>query len=299
MVGEGEDITPPYATDAAVILDGRSKSGTALTQNNVLAINNMGVNLAAMKADGSLGLGTHMPSGKLHVHASSGRHAFFTYGNVAVENASLEIGNGTNSTGLYLPYIKGRGHNPGHTFGLYLVGESEDVTSPGSYEAAVILDGRTKTNTRVNNANVLAINSMGINLAVVKADGSMGIGTGVTHGHKLAVAGSGLFTKVVVKQQSAWPDFVFEPEYHLQPLSELAAYIREYKHLPEIPTAADISRDGQDLGEMNRKLLQKVEELTLYIIRQDEAAKSAAARLAELEMKLEKLNMMMQKESSK
>lgn len=240
--------------------------------------------------NGMLGLGTAAPIGKLHVNAPEGtRLAVFTLGNIPHTDAILDISNATGSAGLFIPYLRGRSHHPGHTIGLYLVGEAEDITSPSPFEAAVILDGRTKTGTKIYNANVLAINSMGVNLAVVKADGSMGIGTPVTHGHKLAVNGSGLFTKVVVKQQSAWPDFVFSQDYRLRPLSELAQYIADHQHLPEIPSAADVARDGQDLGEMNRKLLQKVEELTLYIIEQDQARKNTDRRLMELEARLEKL----------
>lgn len=237
-----------------------------------------------------IGAGVGAPGAQMHVHAPQNTPiAVFTHGDVLHSQGFVEITNATYSPGIFLPYIKGRGHNPGHTFGLYLVGESDDIVSPVAFEAAMILDGRTKSNTRLNNANVLAINSMGVNLAVVKADGSMGIGTPVTHGHKLAVNGSGLFTKVVVKQQSAWPDFVFSPGYRLRPLSELAAFIQQNKHLPEIPSAAEVARDGQDLGEINRKLLQKVEELTLYIIEQDKARKSVEERLAALEAMMERL----------
>ncbi len=262
-------------------------SAMIFSLKNFLSSANM-IEVMRLHENGMLGLGTAAPNGKLHIHVPHGtRQAMFTVGNVSSANGYLEINNATSAAGLYIPSIKGRGYNPGHTFGLYLVGESEDVTSAGAYEAAVILDGRSQIGTRINNANVLAINSMGVNLAVVKADGSFGIGTPVTHGHKLAVNGSALFTKAVVKLNANWPDFVFEPDYQLQPLSDLALYIRENKHLPEMPTAADVARDGQDLGEMNRKLLQKVEELTLYIIEQDKARKAVESRLAEIEKRME------------
>ena len=63
-----------------------------------------------------------------------------------------------------------------------------------------------------------------------------------------------------------WPDYVFEKEYPLPDLLDVESFITENKHLPEIPSATEIEKDGQDLGEMNRLLLQKVEELTLYLI---------------------------------
>jgi hypothetical protein len=74
--------------------------------------------------------------------------------------------------------------------------------------------------------------------------------------------------KVVrVRANGWWPDFVFSPEYALRPLSELQAYIQRHRHLPEFPSAQEVAaQDGVDLADMNRKLLQKVEELTLYIL---------------------------------
>ena len=63
-----------------------------------------------------------------------------------------------------------------------------------------------------------------------------------------------------------WPDYVFGKGYRLMPLGEVEEYISDNGHLPQMPSAAEVEQDGADLGEMNRLLLQKVEELTLYII---------------------------------
>ncbi len=98
-------------------------------------------------------------------------------------------------------------------------------------------------------------------------NGSVGIGTTTTGTHKLAVEGSIGARKVKVTA-SGWADFVFAPEYKLPSLPELEHYIKANRHLPEIPSAKEVAQDGLDLGEMNKKLLQKVEELTLYIIDQ-------------------------------
>ena len=65
------------------------------------------------------------------------------------------------------------------------------------------------------------------------------------------------------------PDYVFDPDYNLPTLAEVEAHIREHKHLPEIPSAADIHRDGLNLAEMNLLLLKKIEELTLHLIEKD------------------------------
>jgi hypothetical protein len=63
-----------------------------------------------------------------------------------------------------------------------------------------------------------------------------------------------------------WPDYVFSKNYHLMPLQEVEQFIAENQHLPNVPSAADVEVNGIELGEMNAILLQKVEELTLYII---------------------------------
>ncbi len=76
------------------------------------------------------------------------------------------------------------------------------------------------------------------------------------------------------------PDFVFEPSYDLMSLDQVDGFIREHRHLPGIPSAAQIARDGLDLTDMQLKLLQKVEELTLYAIEQQRVIEQLQARLA-------------------
>lgn len=83
----------------------------------------------------------------------------------------------------------------------------------------------------------------------------------------LAVAGSAIFEKVSVKLYGVWPDYVFQPEYNLMSLKEVERFIDKNKHLPNIPSAEEMqASEGMDLGEMNLKLLEKVEELTLHLI---------------------------------
>jgi len=84
----------------------------------------------------------------------------------------------------------------------------------------------------------------------------------------LAVNGNALFTKAVVKLYSNWPDYVFEKEHKLMPLTELEKYVQKNKHLPEVPSAKEIEENGIDVGANQAILLKKVEELTLYMIEQ-------------------------------
>jgi len=97
-------------------------------------------------------------------------------------------------------------------------------------------------------------------------NGNVGINTTNTAGYKFAVNGNAIFTQVVVQPYANWPDYIFNKGYPLRPLSDVAAYIRQNHHLPDVPSAADVEKHGQDLGETQAALLKKVEELTLYLI---------------------------------
>lgn len=219
---------------------------------------------------GRLGIGLSDPVAMLHTHSqTSSTIAKFTHGNASVASAFLNITNGTGVADSYFPIILGRSHAPGRSLGIGITGEAEDIAPIAEPQsAAIMLDGRSKTGTRLQNNNVLTVNSYGTNLMMVKADGSVGIGTTSTHGHKLAVNGSGLFTKVKVKAYSSWPDYVFRPDYELPSLAEVEKYIQSHRHLKDIPSAQEVQNEGIDLGEMDTKLLQKIEELMLYTIAQ-------------------------------
>ncbi len=103
----------------------------------------------------------------------------------------------------------------------------------------------------------------------INHDGTVGIGTASTFGYKLAVNGTIGATEVKVENTSAWPDFVFDKSYELRTLEEVEEHINKKGHLPEIPSESEVSENGINLGEMNAKLLQKIEELTLYLIEQN------------------------------
>jgi hypothetical protein len=76
--------------------------------------------------------------------------------------------------------------------------------------------------------------------------------------------------EIIVDNADNWPDYVFDNSYQLRSLEELKGYIQSQKHLPNVPSAEQIQSDGLAVGEMNRLLLEKIEELTLYILQQEE-----------------------------
>ncbi|MHB8209030.1 hypothetical protein [Mucilaginibacter sp.] len=99
--------------------------------------------------------------------------------------------------------------------------------------------------------------------------GSVSIGTTNANGYQFAVNGSAIATAMTVKLYANWPDYVFKKEYHLQPLSQLQTFIDQNHHLPEMPSEKQVAMNGINLGEMDKLLTKKVEELTLYLIEKD------------------------------
>jgi len=104
----------------------------------------------------------------------------------------------------------------------------------------------------------------------IDINGNVGIGITPTATYKLAVNGGIAATSVKVELPSGgvFPDYVFKKDYKLRSLKEVEAYVTTNSHLPEVPSNAEVAKDGLDVMTMNATLLKKVEELTLYMIQQ-------------------------------
>jgi hypothetical protein len=127
-----------------------------------------------------------------------------------------------------------------------------------------------------NGTGVIQSNEAGIgysNIALNPVSGDVGIGTMDPKGYKLAVNGKIRAHEIKVEIAN-WPDYVFTKDYKLPPLDETEKHIKEKGHLPGIPSAEEVKANGIDLGEMNAKLLQKIEELTLHLITQSKIFES-------------------------
>lgn len=114
------------------------------------------------------------------------------------------------------------------------------------------------------------------------SNGSFGIGTTDTKGYLLAVNGSAIFTSAWVKPYANWPDYVFNKDYQLPSLASVAEYIKAHNHLPDLPSADSVAKKGIDLGGGQMTLLKKIEELTLYLIQQNEDLSKVTDQLAKL-----------------
>lgn len=98
---------------------------------------------------------------------------------------------------------------------------------------------------------------------------------------ELAVDGT-IYAREIIVTSEGWADFVFDDDYDLMPLSEVEAAIQAQGHLPGVPSEAEIVEQGIDLADMNRTLMQKVEELTLYTIEQDKRISQLEQQMAQL-----------------
>lgn len=88
--------------------------------------------------------------------------------------------------------------------------------------------------------------------------------------------------QIRVNLDAAWPDYVFKSDYNIMPLNELEKFIQVNGHLPNVQPAADIKENGLDLGESNRILTEKIEELTLYLIEQQKLIEKMQLQIVEL-----------------
>ncbi len=189
-----------------------------------------------LNADGNIGIGTTDPRAKLHIEGD-------TYvGTNPIK--FLGASTGINKIQSFA----------GNVFGTW---EFKSQFDNIIFDAGA--DG--------NNLRKIIFKIGGSDKMLIAENGNVGIGT-TNPDSKLAVNGT-IHSKEVRVDLSGWPDYVFEPTYNLKPLSELEAYIKENKHLPEVPAASEVEKNGVHLGEMNKLLMRKVEELTLYLIEKD------------------------------
>ncbi|MBL9175312.1 MAG: collagen-like protein [Verrucomicrobiales bacterium] len=105
-------------------------------------------------------------------------------------------------------------------------------------------------------------------------------------GYELSVKGEIVCHDLLIQDSSLWPDYVFEPGYPLKPLEEVEAHIREKKHLPGVPAAGEVDKDGISVGDMQKRMMEKIEELTLYVIDQNKRLATQEREIAELRQAL-------------
>lgn len=134
------------------------------------------------------------------------------------------------------------------------------------------------------------VNSIGgAQLMSLEANGKLVIGTvSNTNGNYRLYVQGGIMTekaKVAVSGTADWSDYVFADNYKLKTIAELEAYVKENKHLPNVPSAEEVVNEGIDIAKMDAKLLEKIEELSLYIIQLKKDNMELLKRVENLESK--------------
>jgi hypothetical protein len=125
----------------------------------------------------------------------------------------------------------------------------------------------------------------------ITSSNKVAIGTTNPDADALLTVKGNINSREVKVTANAGADFVFDENYPIKSLDEVEAYIKQNKHLPEIAPAKEMVEKGIELGEMNIKLLQKVEELTLYLIEQDKRLKKLEEENGKLKSRIEELEL--------
>lgn len=233
-----------------------------------------------LNAPGNLGIGTLNPISRLNI---AGGDESITLGD---HSASL------NQKGIFFPGFRDVVPN---YFGASIEAVPEwlccNFPGPGGYPGIKNMGFNFNIHGNPDLADS-KITAMSIN-----AMGNVGIGT-ITPKERLSVNGN-IRAKEIKVEAENWPDYVFYKDYELLSLPELQSYIKENGHLPEIPSAVKVERDGFAIGDMNKRLLKKIEELTLYLLDKDSELKAQNQKIISLEKGQDELRKMLKQLSKK
>ncbi|MCH7408713.1 hypothetical protein MM239_04855 [Belliella sp. DSM 111904] len=185
--------------------------------------------------------------------------------------------NGKKYMALDVPYLPQQ-----HTLGFQFVGwanSSGEELKVVTYEMNGIAQNQDKLSAVIDYVST-AVSRREIDKFFIK--GNLGIGTNVLN-NKLEVNGT-IRAKEVKLEATNWPDYVFGNDHELMPLEEVYAFIEENAHLPGLKSAKEYEDEGVNMLEMNQKLLEKVEELTLYTISQERKLRNVEAEVELLKL---------------
>jgi len=200
--------------------------------------------LMTIMGNGNVGIGTASPSAAFQIVRGGT--------NSGTDYASMQI-TSRGSGSIYGPivYLNGTSGTGGRMWGVVSSG-ALDASVTGAAGNFAIYDG-----------------TVGTSRLVINSSGNVGIGTINPGSYRLAVNG-GIHSQSVNVDLTDWSDYVFKKEYQLPTLNQVKTYIDKNHHLPDMPSEQEVIKEGINLGEMNKLLTKKVEELTLYLIQQKE-----------------------------
>jgi hypothetical protein len=237
-------------------------------------------------ATGKTGIGTVTPASQLEILAPAiaGGEGIQRMRVADAPNDYLDIVNMTSGTSIFSPGLRGNVVSSSNV-ALMFVGQT-DATNDTGINPVTIFDSRY-VGSKIVTRPLFAWTSYTTRYMTMLANGNLGIGT-ASPTEKLSVNGKIRAHEIKV-ETSGWPDYVFAKGYQLTSLEETEKHIKEKGHLPGIPSAEEVKANGVDLGEMNAKLLKKIEELTLHLIEQNKKIELQGTRNIKLESQVDGL----------
>ncbi|RIV27885.1 bZIP transcription factor [Fibrisoma montanum] len=274
-----------------VYLGANAGNGTGVNGDNNLAIGFEAgrANVAGIN-NTFLGFRADAGAGGLSNATAIGNNARVNISNAVVLGDNANVGVGTSAPATRLHVVSGVANQSGLRLGNLTSASPASLTSQTKFlsvdaQGNVILASSNTSARQPANESLWLLdgqqlrNTAGQTLVLGRP------GSAVPSGYRLIVE-EGILTeklKVAIKNTNEWSDYVFAPTYQLKPLSEVEQYVKVNKHLPGVPSAEEVVKAGLDVAKMNAKLLEKIEELTLYIIDLKRENQHQSNRLQRLE----------------
>ncbi|NQX43178.1 hypothetical protein SAMN05421820_11593 [Pedobacter steynii] len=282
----------------------------AQNYNNILnyAISGYPTNGVKIKTNMPFAPGLHMPTININGYSYGAKGSinltivYYIYSNpadfnnpanyyfhepyVSSSGGSTPVVNLSNEGGKVVIYINDKSYYQRFTVSAYSMGMSDSPTwFQGWTTADEPLTGTKTVEVPYKNSFKGDVYLSGN--GIWNKEGNVGIGTNVPK-ERLSVNGN-IRAREVKVESGNWPDYVFKKDYNVLSLNEIENHIQEKGHLPGIPSAKEVKEKGLDLGEMNAKLLEKIEELTLYLIKENKLNIENQRKLMEQEEKIQVL----------
>ena len=210
-----------------------------------------------------------LPSNNMDYNITQNANKFYISRTIGsgFENDIVLEGNGRVGIGTETPQVK-----------LNVEGGTDVGNTSGGY---LQLGMQSGLNIGFDNNEIQARDGINTSRLVLNnGGGPVQIGSVVAPtGYILAINGRTICEELKIQDSGAWPDYVFAKEYKLKSIDELRSFIRTHHHLPNIPSAAEVEKEGILIGDMQKKMMEKIEELTLYILQLEEKYSQLAAQL--------------------
>jgi hypothetical protein len=274
-ITSGNDVGLPDATSGYLMMGSQAGSNMVLDNNEIQVRNNGLASSLFLQAGG----------GKTQIGNPN-------WLSIEFDNTTLQaLNSGTPAELILQPNGKTRigGNSDVFANTKFQISEGVDAGLPDNTSGYMMIGLSNSTNVAFDNNEIQARNNGAAGDLFLQNDGgnlllcgleqgSVGIGilnaSSIPLGYMLAVDGKIISEEVKVQMSGSWPDYVFARDYNLRPLSELRRFVTENKHLPGIPPAAEVEKNGIELGDMQKRMMEKIEELTLYILKlEDEIQK--------------------------